>query len=72
MTGEGKARRVRVARTLELADFQPDNRAPTTNHIQHPTTQVLEYALQLDIALPFDGNGAAREGSQPANGEQNS
>jgi len=77
MTGEGKARRARVMRTLELADFQPassDNQAPTTNHIQHPTTQVLEFGLQLalGIALPLDRNGTAGQGSQSADSEQHS
>jgi hypothetical protein len=72
MTGEGKARRVPVTRTIELADFQPAPSDNRTNLIQHPANQVLEFALQLDIALPFDGNGAAGEGRQPANSESNS
>ena len=73
-----------MARTIPSPDYQEptsDNQHPTsknlhqaTNNIRHPTTQRLGVALRWGVGhpLPIFGNGAAREGSQPPNAEQNS
>jgi hypothetical protein len=75
MNADGKARKAHVARAIQWTDSQPPSsniQHPTTN-IQHPTMKVPEFGLHpaLGHPLPIDGNGAAGEGSQSPDAEQN-
>jgi hypothetical protein len=81
LVGEGKAR---TARTTPLPDYQQptsNHHHPTSNHqhqttdnIPHPTNQYQEFAARPAVghSLPGNRDGAASEGSQPPNTEENS
>src|SRR5439155_4771617 len=71
-TSQGNAR---MARTIQSTNSQhPECNAqqPATNNIQDRTSKRVASRSAVGQPRPTDGNGAAGEGSQPPNAEQNS